>query len=295
MHEFKPLALEMRAEYEAYRASSGIRAADYAFTNVWAWAPAYGLSVSFRENYALIRQERPYLSYWCPLADHASFDPAAVPEFTAGGGVGISRVPEDLLPSFLRAFCGSLRYVETRGQWEYLYERDDLANLPGNRYHKKKNHVNAYRKAYGEDFRLFTEEGGERFDALAFQEDWCRTNGCEESESLMAENMALNRVLRAWDSLPGLVGGGLYHEGVMTSFAVGEPLDPECFVVHFEKACPLYKGSYQAINNAFAIYAAAGFKTVNREQDLDEEGLRHAKETYLPSGFVKKCLIVLSS
>ena len=294
MDDFKTLTLGMRAEYERFRAAFGIPSSDYSFTNAWSWGPSYGLKAAFRGSYVLLRQEKPFTAYWCPLADWTGFDPASVPEFASSESVRVCRVPSDLVPVFMQAFGGRAECIETRGQWEYLYARSDLADLPGNRYHKKKNHVNAYRKAYGENFRLFSEEGGERFDALAFQEDWCRTNGCEESESLMAESIALNKILREWDSLPGLVGGGLYHEGVMTSFAVGEALDSENFVVHFEKACPLYKGSYQAINNVFARRAAEGFATINREQDLDEEGLRQAKETYLPSGFLKKSFLVIS-
>ena len=49
-----------------------------------------------------------------------------------------------------------------------------------------------------------------------------------------------------------------------------------------------YKGIYQYINMTFAASLPESYVTINREQDLGDEGLRQAKETYRPCGFVKK-------
>jgi len=64
------------------------------------------------------------------------------------------------------------------------------------------------------------------------------------------------------------------------------------FAVHFEKACDRYKGIYQFMNQAFAQSLPKYFKLINREQDLGNEGLRQAKMTYRPSGFVKKYQVI---
>ena len=103
-----------------------------------------------------------------------------------------------------------------------------------------------------------------------------------------AESDVVCSVLRNWDALPGLIGGALYAGEEMAAFAVGEPLDDQTIVVHFEKGRPEYRGVYQAINFCFAKYAAKNFVFINREQDADEEGLRQAKESYMPSGYLKK-------
>ena len=44
------------------------------------------------------------------------------------------------------------------------------------------------------------------------------------------------------------------------------------------------------MNQAFAAALPRFFTYLNREQDLGNEGLRQAKMTYRPSGFVKKYL-----
>jgi hypothetical protein len=49
-----------------------------------------------------------------------------------------------------------------------------------------------------------------------------------------------------------------------------------------------FRGVYQAINQRFAEAEQEKAKLINREQDLDEPGLRQAKESYNPVGFIKK-------
>jgi hypothetical protein len=40
--------------------------------------------------------------------------------------------------------------------------------------------------------------------------------------------------------------------------------------------------------SAFASILPQKYETINREQDLGKDGLRQAKESYNPVGFVKK-------
>jgi hypothetical protein len=51
---------------------------------------------------------------------------------------------------------------------------------------------------------------------------------------------------------------------------------------------------YQAINHSFVNHSAEGVQLINREQDMGELGLRQAKETYNPVGFLKKCRLVIA-
>ena len=61
-------------------------------------------------------------------------------------------------------------------------------------------------------------------------------------------------------------------------------------LVHFEKGDNNYKGVYQFINNETAKNLPETVLYINREQDLGDEGLRQAKMTYRPCGFINKYL-----
>jgi len=64
-------------------------------------------------------------------------------------------------------------------------------------------------------------------------------------------------------------------------------------VIHFEKGNQGYKGVYQVINQMFLEHSGNKFEFVNREQDLDNQGLRKAKLSYNPVDFLKKYRVIL--
>ena len=78
-------------------------------------------------------------------------------------------------------------------------------------------------------------------------------------------------------------------QGVAVAWCLAElAVQGTTAVVHFEKARTDFRGSYQYINYAFAQSLPEQVVYINREQDLGDEGLRHAKLSYKPEGFVKK-------
>ncbi len=87
-----------------------------------------------------------------------------------------------------------------------------------------------------------------------------------------------------------LTGGVLYKEDKIVAFTIGEALNEDTFVVHFEKAFPDLQGAYPMINQQFVQRNCTEVKYVNREEDLGLEGLRKAKRSYRPEMMgVKYC------
>lgn len=285
---FVPFELTHRSLYAPYWSRTPQRAADYTFTNLWGWGLHYGLEWRIRHDLLWIRQRNVHDAasecLWAPLGDWDAADWANMPELAPG--TVMRRVPEQLCTLLQERMPERVLVEETPGQWEYLYATQDLATLAGKKLHKKRNHVNGYMKEYGEEYRELTSENMEQ--VLALQFDWCQWRECEKSAALLAESDVVCSVLREWDALPGLVGGALYVKDEMVAFAVGEPLDDQTLVVHFEKGRPNFRGVYQAINFCFSRQAGQGYTYINREQDAGEEGLRQAKESYYPSGFLQK-------
>lgn len=288
--DFAPITLEQKEKYYDLWHVTPRRSLDYTLANLWGWQEYYDLEWHFGDEICWIRQNYSDPLLWAPLGNWDNVDWKS--EFAKfGRAVHVSRVPEELAKMWLEQLPGVIEMEEDRGQWEYLYLQSDLAALSGNRFHKKRNHYNSYVKAYGEP--VYAEINREMVDAvLSLQDDWCQSHECDDSPSLRAENDAIKRVLTHWDVFEGLRGGALSIDGKMVAFSVGEPLDAETLGVHFEKGLQGYKGVYQAMNLQFASHAGAGFKWINRAQDLGEEGLRQAKLTYMPSDYLRKFKVV---
>lgn len=289
--EYSRISLKYSREYKELLRKWGSRASDYSFGNIWGWGEHYGLEWRYHAGLCWIRQTSPEELYWAPVGDWKNYDWAAAPCLDEGRT--FIRVPDKLAQTWSAALPGRVEIIETRGQWDYLYDVGELASLSGNRFHKKKNLLNQFRKLYEYEYYPMSSDCVE--SVLDMQAEWSKWREVEDSPTLLAENAAIARVLELWDDIPGLVGGAIHVDGAVVAYTVGEEVCPGTMVVHFEKGMPSYKGVYQAINNHFAKELAETGKItyLNREQDLDDEGLRKAKESYNPVDYVKKHKVII--
>lgn len=179
-----------------------------------------------------------------------------------------------------RLECHGLSIVEDRDQFDYLYLRRDLAELSGKTYHKKRNLVNAFISSYSYEQKPL--DASTLKDALSVLDRWCEKRGHMGDGEAAREGLERHAELR-------LRGAVYYADGKPAAYCLGESLAKgRMFAIHFEKAVDDYKGIYQFINQAFAQTLPSHFVHINREQDLGDEGLRQAKLTYRPCGFVRK-------
>jgi hypothetical protein len=229
---------------------------------------------------------------WAPVGPWDQIDWSARFEKCQKPPATFIRIPQKLV-SYWHSSLGELITVsEERGHWDYIYAVGDLIELKGNRYHKKKNLLNQFVKKYQFTYVPFEHELIEQ--AMAMQQDWCTWRDCESSDILSAENQSISRIFAHWDQLSGTLGGAILVDGTMVAYTVAERLAAETVVIHFEKGDTRFKGVYQAINQMFLAHSAQQFALVNREQDLNDEGLRKAKLSYHPVDYLKKYRIALN-
>ena len=289
-NEYTPISLNGMEQYLALLGLNKTQASDYSFANIWGWAPHYGLEWRFDGTLCWIRQTRHGSCYWAPVGPWDKVqDWRALPEMASGSQ--LIRVPNSLCEMWSVALEDSVTIEEARGQWDYLYLSSELATLSGNKFHKKKNLLNQFLKGYEYEYRSLSVNCVET--VLNMQTEWCRWRDCESSEALLAENDAVARVLAHWNDIPGLCGGIIRIDGVPVAYTLAEPLNHDTLIIHFEKAANGVKGVYQAINYLFCNDVGVNFTYINREQDLDDEGLRQAKLSYNPADFSKKCAVVV--
>lgn len=289
--EFEPISLEKQEDYQKMLARCPQVASDYSFMNLWAWAEDYGLSWAWNDDCVWIRQSRPEILYWAPVGPWYEIDWGTRLADDPNGEIIFIRIPDKLVEHWQTKFIDRATFEEERGHWDYVYSVSDLIELKGNRFHKKKNLLNQFVKKYEYTYVQFGPQliG----QAMAMQEDWCTWRDCESSDVLSAENRAVCRVLENWEQLNGMQGGALLVDGKMVAYTVAEALTPQSIVIHFEKGDTQFKGVYQAINQMFLAHSARDFLTVNREQDLNDEGLRKSKLSYNPLEYLRKSRVTM--
>ena len=198
-------------------------------------------------------------------------------------GVTMYGADDAFVAGFLQG--NNLEITEDRDNCDYLYLKSDLAELPGNRYHKKKNRINYFADRH--ECTIEPYSGKQLEGCLRLLEEWRRVRSGIESRSIVLETEAAREGLMKASEL-GLEGLVALVEGEVKAFALGERLNRETAVCHFEKADPFLDGLYQLIDREFNRRLFPDCTYVNREQDLGEPNLRESKLSYHPVELVRK-------
>jgi hypothetical protein len=290
---FVPLSLDLKDEMHPHLALTPDGVSEFTFSSLYLFRNRYQYRVSMGPN-------RDFIISGVTPAPHG-----AGPGVTSEPGAGFFMTPcrspgreileslfethaywknisESVLESAREDLRGlSLEITEDRDNFDYLYPRKNLAELSGKKFHKKKNLVNAFNNACP-DHEARALNAALIPDALEVLERWEKDKGEE------GDYAAAREALDCFGSLK-LRGSIYYVNGKPAGYCLGESIARgKIFAIHFEKAIDAYKGIYQYMNQEFAAALPSFFIHINREQDLGDEGLRQAKMTYRPSGFVRK-------
>lgn len=177
----------------------------------------------------------------------------------------------------------SFEYVEDRAAADYIYLAEDLINLSGKKLHAKRNHYNYFKNHYLYTYKRLTRE--DMPSCMSLFKEWAQEKG-EDERWLGSSAEATERLLTNFEQLP-VRGGGIYIDGELTAFSIGEPVSEDTVLVHLEFATEL-RGAFNAINREFCADSWADFTYVNREEDMGLPGLRQAKLAYRPVRLLKK-------
>ncbi|MFW5695454.1 MAG: DUF2156 domain-containing protein [Alkalispirochaeta sp.] len=275
-----PIDLSMRNELHPQLSMLPDGVSEYTFAGLYLFRKTYDYHLSVLDNEKLLisgaKDTREFFMLPCGLPSSDKTLAALLERYDYLKGLSESHADE----SRIRLERLGYRMQEDRDNFDYLYRREDLAHLQGRKFHKKRNHVNAFINNYEYDERALTSSNVG--DAMGILDAW------QQTQSDWADYAAAREALERYAELD-LKGYLVYVDGQPAAYTLGEPLmKGRSFVVHFEKALDGYRGLYQFINKAFATILPRHYQWINREQDLGDEGLRQSKMTYRPSGFVKK-------
>ena len=183
--------------------------------------------------------------------------------------------------------------IPDRAYYDYVYDAEKLRTFSGKKYHKKKNHLNAFKREYEGryDFKLLSKDNEK--EILDFIEKWKETKEhSEEHEFIDSEARGVKFLL---DNEPYLdyKMAGVYIDGSLQAFTIGTYYEEEDMVqIPVEKANPNIRGLYQYICSQFLIDVFPNAGKENREDDMGIEGLRKSKKSYNPIYMVEKYTII---
>ena len=187
-------------------------------------------------------------------------------------------------------FPGKFTFRTDRDGFDYVYAIDDLADLKGRKFQKKRNHANRFRAEHP-DYQVIPLTVCNMAMAQHMVNEWYRVRMKEDPEGdYLLENIALARAFQNFEAL-GLEGILLMDQGKVLAVTMGSRLRENIFDVHFEKALEDVDGAYPVVNCEFARYLRLKYPEIeflNREDDMGLEGLRRAKLSYNPHHMVEK-------
>ena len=187
-------------------------------------------------------------------------------------------------------FPGLFHIRSVRDSFDYVYDINDLADLRGRKFQKKRNHVNRFRTEHP-DCQVMELNPCNLGMVQVMVDDWYHQRMKSDPEgNYLLENIAMARTFQNYSGL-SMDGIALVENGEVIAMTMGSRMSADTFDIHFEKARENVDGAYAAVNCEFARYLRMKYPDVqylDREEDMGLEGLRKAKLSYNPHHMTEK-------
>ena len=291
MIDFQRMQPDRKAEYEEILFSCPPRGCEYSFSNLFLWG---------RQEVAFIQGCVAFFSHFYGRSVYpypiGSGDKRAVLEeiFRDAAERGIPCRLTGLTEADRREleawFPDKFLLRSSRDTFDYVYAIDDLADLKGRKFQKKRNHTNRFRAEHP-DYQVLPLTVCNLGMARHMVNDWYMQRMKDDPDGdYLLENIALARAFQNYGAL-GMEGIMLLEDQRVLAVTMGSRMGPDTFDIHFEKAREDVDGAYTVVNQEFARYLRLKYPEtayLDREDDMGLEGLRRAKLSYNPHHMAEK-------
>lgn len=298
MLNFKNITLSDRDRITSYTLNSNRRNCDLSFSNLCCWRFLYDTQFAEMDGFIVFKfWAHGQLAYMMPVGQGdlkkvvnkmiKDAEKEGEPLVMLGVSSEMREELEEIMPK-------TFAYTIDRDYADYIYLKENLAELKGRKFQQKRNHVNRFIKAHDNHKFVPITTPEHIKECLHFETEWCKQNECDKHEGTGNEREAIIYGLNNFDEL-GLKGGILYAEDKVVAFTYGMPINADTFGTHVEKADATVEGAYAMINREFARYIPEQYTYINREEDLGIPGLRRAKLSYNPTIILDKHMVSLQT
>ena len=292
MLEFHPLTLEDRNWCDEIIRAENSRSADFGFGNIYMWDKRYKQLVTRFGDRMLVKLKYEDLPFFAFPIGTGPLAPVVkeLYEFAKMRGypLRISGITEENKALMEAEFPNCFICCEDEAYFDYIYRTESLATLAGKKLHGKKNHCNRFEAENSWDFVPLTRELIPGCAEMLSQ--WTEENAERLHDGIADEHEAIMRGFENFGEL-GLDGGVLRIDGRIVGFTVGEKICSDTADVHFEKAFTEINGAYPMVAREYArlvMRERPEIVYLNREDDMGQESMRRAKESFQPEYKLKK-------
>ena len=191
-------------------------------------------------------------------------------------------------------FPGRFSVEEARDSFEYMHSFEDLSELKGPKYARRRQDINSFFRTYGDRTEIKVIEESDMDDLTNFQNRWndefreyCIKAG---KKSIDHEHEGIMNTFAHYFELP-LSGIVLRVDGCVRGYAYGTVISENVYDVLVEKGDREIKDIYRPLNRELIRMCAAGHEYINREEDCGDPGLRASKLSLEPAFFCKKYVV----
>ena len=293
--EFHEITLDDKAWMDARFQEDDRNACEYTFANNFVWRKVYHVEVAEKYGCAVIRfKEEGVVMYSYPIG--AGDRRKVIDELRTiceeeKRPLIMSPLSEADREQMLTWYPEQFLIQGDRNDYDYIYSREKLATLAGKKMHGKRNHIARFQDEDDWCYEELNDSNIEECRNMTYT--WIKMRAEKWNEEMELEMSVLHEAFDYRKEL-GLVGGIIRKAGQIVAFSIGEPLNSDTYVVHFEKAFPDMQGAYPMINQQFVLHACEDYTYVNREEDTGDPGLRKAKMSYYPEILLKKYVAISS-
>lgn len=285
MIDFKPITIDDKERVDELLRMNPYKSSDLTFTNLLAWSPMYHTRIAIdRRTLFICYDEARRPAYMMPigmLPVREALEAIILDARERGIAFQMRAVTPRMWDDIEVAMPGRFVNIPDRDNYEYIYTSEKLIKLAGSHLQSKRNHINRFKADNpGWSYSPIATEDDIR-DCVRVLDEWEDAAAPEGLSSYRYDHAATCTMLEHYRRLK-LRGGMIRVDGRAVAFSLGEPLSDEMIVVHVEKAFAEIHGAFAIMNQQFAEHEAAGYKYVNREEDVGLENLRKAKLSYHP-------------
>ncbi|MEI8174518.1 MAG: phosphatidylglycerol lysyltransferase domain-containing protein [bacterium] len=296
--QFKTLELSDKGDVEVFTKKFPPYS-DFNFVSMWSWDIKGEMRISQLNNNLVVRftdyiTGEPFYSF---LGDNEVNDTVEkLLEISKKEGLKaeLKLIPEEAIKNLdLKNYPTE----EDPDHFDYIYKNENLANFNEKKFKNKRYLFKKFKTSYLDANTLITSSIDEKTkeDILKLDKKWANSRLEKTIDfDIKNETIAVEKFLSSLYNFsdPKFLFLCLYVGKELVGFSISSIINQDYVLCHFSKGDTKYIGVYEYMLKNLGENVTKITRFMNYEQDLGLSGLRFSKNSFRPSSFLKKYVIV---